>query len=1328
MPQVFISYAHESQEHEELVRDLWIFLRQCGIDAKLDTAAAARRTDWALWMADQVRDADHVLVVASAAYRRRAQGQAGPDEGRGVQWEARLIRDAFYADQRALDRFVPVVLPGQSVEGVPDFLAPHSSTVYQVRDFTLAGADGLLRLLLNQPAEIEPPLGQVPVLGQRASVVAGVPGLRHEVELHVGLEDDGRVRTRTVLAGSVLGKQVAALPARLGFWQSELDSATGAERLIALGRSLWQALLDEPTGRRLEELIERGLVGSVVDVVVHLTESLSTLPVELMRLPSGRPVAMAAGVRLTRRMAGVDRTPAPPLPGPLKILAAVAAPDETATASPPLDVEAEMQALLDAVSDLDLGPAGAQVRFLEVASLPEIGRALAADQYHVLHLSAHGSASSVELEDEDGNPVPADAAELVEALRAGERPLPLVVLSSCRGAATGTAGVAAALVRHGADRVIAMQASVTDRFATELARDFYQVLAEDPRATVATALARARRTASDRILQEARGTAPRPEFAVPTLLAGGPDLPLRDPSLAEAPLRRPPVVPTGVGVRELPLGRLIGRRAQVRTAMAVLRGTARDRERFGDWAGVVLTGIGGIGKTAVAGRILARARERGWPIAEHIGPWNPAALIASVAEALPEQIAAALRDPTRADADKLSLVLRVLTQVRLVLLFDDFEQNLTPDGAFTDPGFAEIFTALCDAAAAGRILVTCRYPVPGLLRLELPALSTAELRRLFLRLPEIRALSKKDQQLVIRTIGGHPRLIEFLDVLLRHDTAASLRHVTTKLRHLASREGIDLGSRRDLTDGLNDVMLLGSRDILLDILLGQLTPGQFELALQASLSRASFTAEDLAHGLQGSDPSATSRDVQRLQDLTLLSTVDGEFVMHPWVATSLNRHQNDDQVLLRHERGAAMRLHRITTGRGRFDDIVDLIYHLVGYHNYDTAVRVAFEACNLVGGEVAVSALLAETVPLIPVEHRNYLALADRECVALQMIGLTSATTSRRHNLLSIAERHADERPADEQALRGLSISHEKLGDLAVAKGDTTTAEHHHQASMAIAERLAANNPSNAQYQRDLGVCHAKLADLAVAKGDTNTAEHHYRTSLAIRDQLATNNSNNAEYQRDLSVSHNKLGILAMANGDTNTAQHHHRTSMAIIERLAANDPSNAKYQRDLNVSHNTLGMLAAVKGDTNTAQHHYRTSMAIAEELAANDPSNVQYQRDVSVSHNKLGMLARAEGDTSAAQHHFQASRAIIERLAANDLDNAQYQHDLSISHNTLGMLARAEGDTSAAQHHFQASRAIIERLAANDPSNTRYQRDLSLNQQQLEAVQAMKQDGTES
>ena len=200
---VFISYAHGPDD--ESVRRLWEFLRACGVDANLDLPAAEQRRDWALWMADQIRQADVILVIASPAYRERAEGRSEADVGRGAQWEAGLIREAFYRDQHALHRFVPVILPGQSRDGIPDFLAPLTSTVYWVSDYTVAGMEPLLRLLTSQPGIIEPPLGQVPTLGPSAAA-ADTPRRRKVPEQQprtVHNSISGNVAGPIIQAGSI---------------------------------------------------------------------------------------------------------------------------------------------------------------------------------------------------------------------------------------------------------------------------------------------------------------------------------------------------------------------------------------------------------------------------------------------------------------------------------------------------------------------------------------------------------------------------------------------------------------------------------------------------------------------------------------------------------------------------------------------------------------------------------------------------------------------------------------------------------------------------------------------------------------------------------------------------------------------------------------------------------------------------------------------------------------------------------------------------------------------------------------------------------------------
>ncbi|EOD63617.1 toll/interleukin-1 receptor domain-containing protein [Amycolatopsis vancoresmycina] len=211
---VFLSYAREPGDpaHEESVLQLWTLLRSCGVDARLDRGEAQQRRDWALWRGQQIREARYVLVIASPAYRRSAEGRGDASEERGVQWEARLIRDTFFADPHAVHRFIPVVLPGQSKDGVPDFLGPDTADVYTVSAFTVEGAEPLLRLLTDQPEILEPPLGPVPDLKPRPVAPAAAPRRPPATHVHNEARDVSGFLLQVGNVGSMTVPGPAAAP------------------------------------------------------------------------------------------------------------------------------------------------------------------------------------------------------------------------------------------------------------------------------------------------------------------------------------------------------------------------------------------------------------------------------------------------------------------------------------------------------------------------------------------------------------------------------------------------------------------------------------------------------------------------------------------------------------------------------------------------------------------------------------------------------------------------------------------------------------------------------------------------------------------------------------------------------------------------------------------------------------------------------------------------------------------------------------------------------------------------------------------------------------
>ncbi len=396
-----------------------------------------------------------------------------------------------------------------------------------------------------------------------------------------------------------------------------LSGAREGVLLEGLGDRVGRLVYPGSVGQQLLEMVGGLGTARSLTLSVAVDSGLGEVAVEAARLPDGMVPARHPGVRMNRLIPGPVVMPVPS-PGPLKILVAVGTPDEGQTPSVALDREAEIGGILDAVG-ATVGAGRAEVEVLEVANATTMSAALrkavTRGGFHVLHLSGHGSATSIELETEDGAALPTTAADLVAAVQAAGVQVPLVFVSACHGA-TGDAGLATALIEAGVSRVVAMQSAVTDGYATVLAAAFYDRLAGPAlgdgqsavTGTVATpteALAHARRVAGV-MLRQSVGDRAVDEWPAATLLVSGADGPLIDPDLVPVRLHDHHVTGGGGGGVLPVLGEagLIGRRREIRTAIRALR----------SGRAVALTGIGGIGKSSIAGRLAGRLTNEGWVV------------------------------------------------------------------------------------------------------------------------------------------------------------------------------------------------------------------------------------------------------------------------------------------------------------------------------------------------------------------------------------------------------------------------------------------------------------------------------------------------------------------------------------------------------------------------------------------------------------------------------------------------------------------------------------------------------------------------------------------
>ncbi|HEX5116169.1 MAG TPA: SEFIR domain-containing protein [Pseudonocardiaceae bacterium] len=162
---VFISYAHDTDDHKHAVLMLAELLTGNGIDVILDQWAGTVRKDWGSWALGHITSSDFVIIVASPDYQRVGDGVIATTDNPGAQSEAAVIRDLLHHDRPTWTRkLLPVVLPGRSIDEIPTFLQPFSADHYIVSVLTEAGIEDLLRTLTGQPSRVRPPLGTVPNL------------------------------------------------------------------------------------------------------------------------------------------------------------------------------------------------------------------------------------------------------------------------------------------------------------------------------------------------------------------------------------------------------------------------------------------------------------------------------------------------------------------------------------------------------------------------------------------------------------------------------------------------------------------------------------------------------------------------------------------------------------------------------------------------------------------------------------------------------------------------------------------------------------------------------------------------------------------------------------------------------------------------------------------------------------------------------------------------------------------------------------------------------------------------------------------------------------
>jgi tetratricopeptide (TPR) repeat protein len=495
-------------------------------------------------------------------------------------------------------------------------------------------------------------------------------------------------------------------------------------RLAAIGEGLFETWLADDWEDDVRDALtppdrNRFIVASNVPAVLNL-------PWSLLRLPSeAEPVGLdpTSSVRLhpaTDRLAERDGERRP---GPLRVLYSACAPRDAGD----LGYEEEEYQLVQTLSQRErVAHFGC-----DLGRFDEFQDRVREYNPHVVHLTGHGVVTDGEghfaFEDEEGYADLQSSNKIVNDALAG-RGVQCVFVSGCE---TGQApavravnGLCQGLVRSGVPMAVGWAASILDGVATEFGDTFYAELSagEDVDRAVVQARRDARQLCRERVDEDGWVD---PSWTLPVLYTATTQADLFDPTRHEDPPKPSVAQDPLPGMTEGHAAYFIGRRREQQRLLPTLRS--------GDLNTVLLTGLGGVGKSTLATRLARRLQSDGFgPIAvpsPDDDSLTAGRLIDRCFEVFLAEEADGPYSQLRSEEielrDKLRLLVRILNQNRFTLVLDNFEQNVDrASREILDDTLAWFLPYLVENLTGdGRCLVTSRYR-PADLEDALPPVAT----------------------------------------------------------------------------------------------------------------------------------------------------------------------------------------------------------------------------------------------------------------------------------------------------------------------------------------------------------------------------------------------------------------------------------------------------------------------------------------------------------------------------------------------------------------------------------------------------------------------------
>jgi hypothetical protein len=155
VPQVFISYSHDTLEHKKWSLELAIRLRNNGIDALIDQFELKPGDDLPHFMETNLAKAEKILMICTDRYVEKANSGEG-----GVGYEKMIITSNLL--KRIDENKIIPLIRQQGTSNLPTFLKSKMYINFSRDEDFEVNYDNLVRTIHKSPIFEKPPIGNNP--------------------------------------------------------------------------------------------------------------------------------------------------------------------------------------------------------------------------------------------------------------------------------------------------------------------------------------------------------------------------------------------------------------------------------------------------------------------------------------------------------------------------------------------------------------------------------------------------------------------------------------------------------------------------------------------------------------------------------------------------------------------------------------------------------------------------------------------------------------------------------------------------------------------------------------------------------------------------------------------------------------------------------------------------------------------------------------------------------------------------------------------------------------------------------------------------------------